>query len=146
MVSIAASFQAISGFPDDVEREWNSLHRENWESCKDGRIDRERFWAEVGELKMADGELRYPNIFLLGTALMSAPVSNACVERLFSLMNVVKTKQRNRMQTRMTESILRIRCFLHAMGKTCVDYEIPDQAVRLFKSDVIYDGEWPEGL
>ena len=146
VVSIAASFQAISGSPDDVEREWNSLHRENWESCKDGRIDRERFWAEVGELKMADEELRYPNIFLLGTALMSAPVSNACVERLFSLMNVVKTKQRNRMQTRMTESILRIRCFLHAMGKTCVDYEIPDQAVRLFKSDVIYDGEWPEGL
>ena len=107
---------------------------------------REVFWSEVGELKMADGEPKYPNIFNLGTALMSAPVSNACVERLFSQMNVVKTKLRNRMQTDMTEAILRVRCFMQAMEKTCASFDIPEKTIHLMKSDVIYDGERPERM
>ena len=146
VVPIAASFHSISGSPDDAEKEWNAVHGETWQGCNEGHIDREMFWSEVGEVKMANGEPKYPHIFNLGTALLSAPVSNACVERLFSQMNVVKTKLRNRMQVGMTEAILRVRCTMHSMGKTCATYDIPEKMVNLMTTSVLYEGEWPEGL
>ena len=76
---------------------------------------------------MANGEPKYPHIFRLGTALMNAPVSNRVCGTTFSQMNVVKTKLRNIMQVSTTEAILRVRCMLIVMGKTCATYDIPEK-------------------
>lgn len=41
--------------------------------------------------------MRYKNIIQLVSAFLSVPFSNAAVERVFSIMNVVKNELRNRM-------------------------------------------------
>ena len=61
-------------------------------------------------------------------------------------MNVVKSKIRNRLQIRMLEAILQIRSNLQAREKNCVTYDISEDMIRAFRSNVFYNGEWPEGL
>ena len=149
VIPIATHFRAISGDPEQVELQWRALRREHWQSVQEGdpkRIDRESFWVEVGEKKMADGEAKYHNIYQLATSLLTMPVSNAEVERLFSQMNCVKTGLRNRMQIGMLESVLRVRSRLHATNQTCVTYPISAKMLSIFRTSVVYDGEWPEGL
>ena len=149
IIPVATHFRAVSGEPEHVEAQWKALRHENWQSVEEAGhkgIDREKFWAEVGEKKMADGEPKYPNVHRLVTSLLTMPVSNAEVERLFSQMNCVKTGLRNRMQIAMLESILRIRSRLHATNLTCVTYPISAKMLSVYRASVVYDGEWPEGL
>ena len=142
---IAARFSTISGDPDEVEREWVALHRD--ELTQDGAgQDREQFWAGMSEICMANGEKKYQHVSDLAMAILSTPVSNASVERLFSVMNVVKCKQRNAMGIDMLEAILTVRSYLANFRQSCVTYEVSDRMLAAFRSDVIYSCEWPEGL
>ena len=49
--------------------------------------------------------------FVLGA--LTLPLSNAVVERLFSILALVKSKVRNRLGLEMLDSLLRIRTHLH---------------------------------
>ena len=51
-------FKQICGDPDEVARQWSPLHREEWEG-EEGVSNSAEFWAKVGEIRMADGELKY---------------------------------------------------------------------------------------
>ncbi|XP_043201152.1 uncharacterized protein LOC122370000 [Amphibalanus amphitrite] len=145
-----ATHRALAGAePEHVEVQWRALRREDWNSVQDAEqkgIDRESFWSEVGEKKLADGEVKYQNVHQLATSLLTMPISNAEVERLFSQMNCVKTGLRNRMQVDMLESVLRVRSRLHSTNQTCVTYPISAKMLSVFRASVVYDGEWPEGL
>ena len=50
---------------------------------------------------------------------LSVPISNANVERIFSLVLVVKTKARNSIQLQLLDSIVKIRSDLLFSGKCC---------------------------
>jgi hypothetical protein len=45
--------------------------------------------------------------------MLTLPISNAVVERAFSIMNLTKTKLRNKMQTEMLNSLLTIKINLY---------------------------------
>ena len=64
-----------------------------------------QFWSVVKKYKEGD---RKPYHDLAGYALacLTTPASNADVERIFSHVNAVKTKVRNRMKLKMLEAIL----------------------------------------
>ena len=128
-----------------MEREWVALHRDELAHDVGGR-DREQFWSEMSEKCMANGEKKYPHVSDLALAILSTPVSNASVERLFSVMNIVKSKQRNAMSIGMLEAILTVRSYLSNFRQTCTTYEVSDRMLAAFRSDVIYAGDWPEGL
>lgn len=53
-----------------------------------------RFWYEVGQMKLFDGEPRFPLLVRLMSGLMSIPASNADSERGFSMLRKVHTDQR----------------------------------------------------
>ncbi len=54
-----------------------------------------RFWYEVGQMKLFDGELRLPLLVRVMSGLMSIPASNADSERRgFSMLRKVHTDQR----------------------------------------------------
>ena len=52
-----------------------------------------RFWYEVGQMKLFDGEPIFPLLVRLMSGLMSIPASNADSERGFSILRKVHTDQ-----------------------------------------------------
>lgn len=63
-------------------------------------------------------------------SFLTLPVSNAVVERVFSVMNTTKTKLRNRMSMDMLVSLIRIK--LHCkVKKICCTNFVPTNAIYL---------------
>lgn len=53
---------------------------------------------------------------------MSAPISNAAVERAFSLYSVVKTKLRSKLSLPMIQSIMTVRYNVNIFHNSCVNF------------------------
>ncbi|KAG0414406.1 hypothetical protein HPB47_008440 [Ixodes persulcatus] len=66
------------------------------------------------------------------------PLSNADVERVFSLMNVVKSRYRNRMKNPMLSGILHLRYGLKFRGVCCRDFQLTAKMLQLFNSKNMY--------
>lgn len=115
---------------DNLENEWNVVNLDQWpKSCLEDSVD---FWAEVSEKKNSAGEQKYPNISSLALALFSLPFSNASVERIFSQMNVVHSKLRNRFSVRSVEAILQIRYGLSLQRISCVNFTPSEDMLKNF--------------
>lgn len=63
----------------------------------------------------------FPNISKLITNFC-LPHSSGNVERIFSLINLMKTKQRNALSTESIEGLLHTKSFIK--GQTCFDFDI----------------------
>ena len=53
------------------------------------------FWQKWLNTRNVNGSLKYPNLRKIVISMMSLPFSNASVERIFSLLNLIKTQSRN---------------------------------------------------
>ena len=106
---------------ESVEVEWNNLSLLQWKNTK----STSEFWIEVSQYRDAAGNNPFKHISSLAMNLLALPHSNADVERLFSQVNLVETKQRNKLHTNTVNSILLIRAGLKRVGKCCHDYDIP---------------------
>jgi hypothetical protein len=87
---------------ENVEIAWNRLHILHWIEIADA----EKFWVEV---KMYRDSTPLECLADLALSLLSLPLSNAEAERVFSQMNIVKSKIRNRMQLSTLVNILHVR-------------------------------------
>lgn len=65
-------------------------------------------------------------------------VSNPFVERIFSCMNLVKTKLRNKMQYKMFDSLIRVKFKLNNSQICCNKYIDPDKMVNKFYYESMY--------
>lgn len=65
--------------------------------------------------------------------VLTLPHSNAevTIKRIFSQLNLVKNKLRNRMETKMVNAILGILTGLKRHGRTCYNYEIKQEILRI---------------
>lgn len=88
------------------------------------------FWNEVRKCRDAAGLNPFKELVDFAIRMLVLPYSNATVERIFSQMNIVKNKQRNRMQTEMVNAILTIRFGLRRHEKCCHDYVFPNDVLR----------------
>ncbi|KAF2879095.1 hypothetical protein ILUMI_27072 [Ignelater luminosus] len=86
-------------------------------------------------------ESRFEELATFAITLLILSHSNADVERLFSSMNVIKNKQRNRMKLNLLTAILRVRCGLGLEGKCCNEYEIPINVVNQIGTKESYQSE-----
>jgi len=68
-------------------------------------------------------------------------VSNADVERIFSLVSTVKTKAGNRMQLKLFNAIVRIRSELLLSGKCSRDFTASPEMLKRFITDVVYSSQ-----
>lgn len=73
--------------------------------------------------------------------LLTLPISNAEVERLFSQLNLIKTKIRNKLSVTTTNSILRIQYSLKQSNKCCHNYDIPNDIINKIKTNETYKKE-----
>ena len=75
-------------------------------------------------------------------SVLSLPISNPFVERVFSVMNLVKYKIRNRMHLKMLNSTVTIRLRLNCQGKCCRDFDPTPAMLNRFTIDM-YDIKKP---
>jgi len=100
-------------------------------------------WDEVCLYRDATGENTYKGLAEFAQRILCMPHSNAEIERVFSRMNIVKSKLRNSMSVELLNAILTIRSGLHRDIKACCDYEISKVVTSLIGTSLVYnDNNW----
>ena len=127
---IASKYRSAFADMDDLENEWSAISLQKWpQSCLGNIVS---FWTEVNERKNSAGQKMFPNVSSLALALLTLPFSNASVERVFSQMNIVHSKLRNRLSVRSVEALLQIRNGLALYYVSCVNFVPSDDMMRNF--------------
>lgn len=67
--------------------------------------DPEKFWLEVGCIK-EDGKPVFPYLHEFGMTILSLPQSSAATERIFSQLNLIKSKLRSKLHVQTCNSLL----------------------------------------
>jgi len=85
---------------DDIDSQWRNLINIDWKDYFKDEVpnDPAKFWICVRFFKNAGGDFIFKDLSVIVIKLLSLPLSNAVVERVFSIMNLVKTKIKNRMK------------------------------------------------
>jgi hypothetical protein len=117
---------------ENVEIQYRRIVCEDWTIDFSGDIpsDSELFWSMV--YKLPDGH--YKDLAKYALTCLATPLSNAIVERIFSLVTSTKTKTRNRMSLATLTSILRIKTVLGT--GCCKELEVTENMLRKFDSSI----------
>lgn len=96
-----------------MEQQWRKLLTLNYvdicPSVPIQDIDSSVFWINVLNINDSSGKQAFKDLAEFSLRVLSLPLANAIVERVFSIMNSVKTKARNRMQMSTLEAVLKIK-------------------------------------
>ncbi|KAK9729859.1 hAT family C-terminal dimerization region [Popillia japonica] len=96
------------------------------------------FYFEVYNDCDAAGCKRFGNVSKFGLAFVTVPISNASVERAFSVYNIVKNKLRNRLSIEMLQSLMMVRFTLQRNGGFCITFNPSTKMLSLFNIEM-YD-------
>lgn len=124
---------------DEIEREWKKLQTLTLKDLFPNQVkipEYIEFWMVIQKKKTATGVLAFKNLSEFAIRAYSLAISNATVERVFSIMGSVKTKLRNHMLLNMLNSIVTIRCYLHARKICCTQYVPTREMIKLHNSDM----------
>lgn len=80
---------------EKIEVQWRKINLVSWKNTS-SVID---FWTDVKEFKDAANCNPFLELANFSLTVLSLPWSNAAVERIFSQINIVKSKSRNKMGT-----------------------------------------------
>jgi hypothetical protein len=133
--AIASLFPEIVRDTTALESEYEALVFSDWPAV--AKVDSVSFWGAALMRCNAIGEKKFGNIAKLALALLSLPLSNATVERVFSHMSIVKSKLRNRLQVSTVESILTVRYSLREQGG-CSSFAPSDKMISMCSSSEKY--------
>ncbi|GFN94930.1 Zinc finger mym-type protein 1 [Plakobranchus ocellatus] len=95
-------------------------------------LETEKFWVGVRQNESFRDLANY--VF----TCLTTHVSNAVVERMFSLVTNIKTKPRNRLQLSTLEAIVRIRSDMIVANKCCREFIVTKSMIQLFDSKNLY--------
>ena len=133
-------FQHLIGDVSTVEDQYRRVILVNWteESTFNGTIPNSSvtFWSGVLRYTNSANVQPFRDLAEYCLSCLSMPVSNAVVERTFSVVSTVKTKTRNRMQLRTLEAIVRIRSHLSQKSACCREFQVTKNMLQRFTSDM----------
>ena len=126
----------------EIDSQYRKIIMVNWKDkaifsngIPNGAVE---FWSAMLMYQNNMEEQPFKDLASYALACLTTPTSNAIVERIFSYVTNIKTKQRNRMSVGMLEAILRIRTHLHFGQKCCKDFLVTEKMISLFNSDIMY--------
>lgn len=121
-----------------IEIEYNKIHLVKWDKIHHTVY----FWGEVFKYRDAMGENPFKNVAEIALLFLVLPVSNAEVERIFSQLNLVKNKTRNKLSLDMVNSLLCVRYGLKRHEKCCYNYELPKKVLNLIGTNKAYSQKY----
>ncbi|KAK2719360.1 hypothetical protein QYM36_004993 [Artemia franciscana] len=119
-----------------MEEECRKLVEVNWESLCGEEVtgSLESFWVLVLNFEDSLGRKPYLNIATAALSMTLAAKQRLCRTDFFSVMNMAKTKLRNRMQTEILNSILIVRCWLNNQNICCKNADLCTPTTTRFTS------------
>ncbi|XP_051858397.1 uncharacterized protein LOC117565073 [Drosophila albomicans] len=122
-----------------LKSQLDKIHLIKWEKTEESM----QFWAEVLAYRDAENNNPFKALALFAIQLFSLPWSNAEVERVFSQMNILKSKLPNKMALKSLNVILSIRYGLRRHNECCHTYSLPQKYLAQIKNKDKYlnDGE-----
>lgn len=120
-----------------METEWRKLPVIDWRDHFAGEIpkDAAEFWCAVHDVCDAGGRPIFQKLASFALRVLSLPFSNAYVERVFSVMNSTKSKERNSLRMHMLVAVLLVRLGLKKSG-CCKSFEPTRQMYELFTAEM----------
>lgn len=115
-----------------IDHQWNSLSLVNWQE----KSNTASFWTKVKNYIDASGENPFKELSDFELSMLVLPHSNAEIERVFSQMNIIKNKLRNRMGTEMVKTQLTICFSLKRKSKACHDYELTESVFKQCETSI----------
>jgi hypothetical protein len=114
-----------------IEEQYKQMAFINWK--EDGfPVDTEQFWIGVLQHKT------FKELSTFALTCLMTPVSNAVVERIFSLVSSIKMKARNRMQLNLLDAVVRVRAELLLSNKCCKDFIASPEMLKNLTLDKVY--------
>lgn len=107
---------------ENINIEWIQLADiENKDYLKD--LDFEEFWEKIMYLKDSCNQPMFPLLTKLLRHILCLPHSSAAAERIFSQLNLIKTKLRNRLSIKTCNALLLSRELIACSGNTCQEWQ-----------------------
>lgn len=119
---------------DKVMKQIKNLKLFEWNEKNDSL----KFWVEVKNYKDASNIQTFSELADMAINMLCLPWSNAEVERIFSQLNVLKTKIRNRLNSETINKILTSKYGLKRMSKCCSSFDFPVEVLRKIGKNEIY--------
>lgn len=94
------------------------------------------FWKIVKNEKDGNDVERYPLMNKLVSYILTLPHSSTCVERIFSTININKTKLRNRLSTDTLTGILYSKNILNNQQKSCYNIDVSSDMIAKHSSNM----------
>ncbi|KAK7083260.1 hypothetical protein SK128_003864 [Halocaridina rubra] len=122
---------------DLIESQYKKINLVQWSEeepfVKNGiPKDSLNFWLGVAK------HSSFKELSTFALTCLITPASNAIVERIFSLVAAIKTKPRNRTQTRLLESFVRIQTYLLGNKICCKEFRCTNKMLYLHNSEILY--------
>lgn len=117
-------------------REIRNLNFENLFSEPRSSIDVTVFWKNVLQTKHGNESLAFPLMKKFIFEVLSLPNSSATVERIFSAVNLNKTKTRNSLATETLQGILHTKDLLRMQEVSCYNLNINSSILNQFNSSM----------
>lgn len=105
--------------------------------------DMVQFWSCIANINSELNEKMFPNVSRVAKIIMSLPHSSATAERVFSQLNLVKTKTRNRLIVKTCGSLLHIKDMFKTEGTTCFNWQ-PSLRMINYSNGLLMSSDIPE--
>ncbi|CAD7081034.1 unnamed protein product [Hermetia illucens] len=137
--SIAPLLQQVPRLLADNIQEIDSEYRTliNFVKDKEQILDIEEFWRMVARIEIGN-EQAFPNLVKLVFAILSFPHSSANVERVFSQVNLMKTKIRKRLENATIKACLQTKGLLKLQNSDCTNFKVTTE-MRKKCNKAMYD-------
>ncbi|CAK1597844.1 unnamed protein product [Parnassius mnemosyne] len=138
LVTLAVKFPNLISRDElqQLDTEWRFL-RNNKDLAPDDSQDLESYWYKVTAARDPANYSNqlYPTLSKFVFAILSLPHSSAAVERIFSSINLIKTKQRNRLNTDTIEGLLHTKQLIGG-AKPCYSLEVDNKLLSKFNKNM----------
>jgi len=97
------------------------------------------FWFKLSNLQMGNQEYPFVNLANFAIEALSLPHSNADCERIFSKVNLIKVKTRNRLNTDIIQACLLASQEIKIKNNTCIDFVPSKKMIDSMTTSNLYD-------
>ncbi len=142
LVPLAATFSIIpESMLQQLDDQWRRLAIINLPFDKED-MEPEEFWGKLFQVKDGAGSAQFEVLCNFMFSLLSLPHANVDVERIFSSVNLIKTKTRNWLITSTVRALLVAKDGIKLSGG-CVEFSPSSELRSKMNADTLYNTSMP---